>query len=399
MNIALPFDITRPTAVAVSGGVDSMVLLHWVKKQADAAGVRLFSFHVHHGLQPQADDWLALVQDFCAKNTISFDHRHLDASTRQNAQSIEEWARRGRYRALTEMAQAHEISQVLLAHHQDDQVETYCLQRQRGAGARGLSAMPMAVERDGIDWLRPLLSLRKTEIEQYARMHAVPHAHDPSNADTRYARNALRAQWAQQPLSPTERQTILTEIEVAQTAYRAQSHWAQAQLAQLRVPHRAEIGECGRLRAFDWSKFIIEQHQWLLREWLTQLGWRMPSRAALAELVKQLSNPSTDQQMCWRHPDGGAVAKFQQDWVAAQLLPAGQWWLTDEVRQRMVQEHLTIRPRRGGERLRLAPNRPHISLKHAYQMSGVAPMLRPQLPLLYAGERLVYVVGVGTVWQ
>lgn len=79
------------------------------------------------------------------------------------------------------------------------------------------------------------------------------------------------------------------------------------------------------------------------------------------------------------------------------MLPTGQWFLTDEVRARITREGLSIRARMGGERLRLANHRPSIDLKHAYQMYGVAPMLRGQLPLLYDGEWLVHVVGVGDV--
>ena len=71
--------------------------------------------------------------------------------------------------------------------------------------------------------------------------------------------------------------------------------------------------------------------------------------------------------------------------------------MTDDLRARIAREGLSIRARTGGERLRLADNRPSIDLKHAYQMYGIAPMLRGQLPLLYDGERLVHVVGVGDV--
>ena len=361
-------DLQIPTAVAVSGGVDSMCLLNVLSDQARAQGQTLYAFHVHHGLQTQADEWLGVVRDYCAKLNVLFDTQRLDAHTRQPAQSIEEWARHGRYHALADMARAHGIEQIVLAHHQDDQIETYLLQTQRGAGARGQAAMPVSIERDGVCWLRPWLAVTRAQIEQYAHAQQV------------------------------QRHEILNSIADAQAQLRRQQNWASEILRAHQVPHRAEIGECGRLRGIRLSDYTTEQQNILLREWLAQMGWRMPSRAALTELLKQLHAPSVDANMCWRCADGGAVTQLKNDWIAARILPTGQWFITPQLRERIEREQLSIKARAGGERFRLAPNRPSISLKHAYQMCGVAPMLRAQLPLLYRGERLVHVVGVGDVF-
>ena len=391
-------DLQIPTAVAVSGGVDSMSLLSVLSEHARAQGQTLYAFHVHHGVQSQADEWVGVVRDYCATVGVVFDVRHLDASTRQPAQSIEEWARHGRYHALAGMARAHGIEQIVLAHHQDDQIETYLLQTQRGAGVRGQSAMPERVLRNGVTWLRPCLGVSRAQIEAYVQKHHIPHIHDPSNDDIRFSRNAIRAQLKQCPLSTAHRQAILSTIEQAQSELDTQKRWASEVLSTHQTAHREDIGECGRLRGVRLSDYTIEQQNILLREWMAQMGWRMPSRTALAELIKQLQGSEHNSNMCWRHPDGGAISKLQGDWIAAHTVPKGQWFITSSVRERMKREQLTIRARTGGERFRLAPNRPTISLKHAYQMAGVAPMLRAQLPLLYRGEQLVHVVGVGDVF-
>lgn len=387
-----------PTAVAVSGGVDSMCLLSVLTEQAKVNGQPLWTFHVHHGLQTQADEWVETVRKYCSQLGVGFDVRRLDANAREPAQSIEEWARHERYHALADMARAHDIGQIVLAHHQDDQIETYLLQTARGAGARGQSAMPERLVRHGVTWLRPWLGATRAQIEQYAHAHQIPFIHDPSNDDTRFSRNAIRAQLKYSPLSVEQRQDILNHIADAQVQLHAQQTWAQDVLRQHDIPHRPEIGECGRLHGVHLCDYTAEQQQVLIREWLAHIGWRMPSRSALTELIKQLQGSELNSNMCWRHSEDGAIAKLKGDWIAAQIVPKGQWLITSSVRERMQREQLTIRARTGGERFRLAPNRPTISLKHAYQMAGVAPMLRAQLPLLYDGERLVHVVGVGDVF-
>ena len=247
-------------------------------------------------------------------------------------------------------------------------------------------------------WLRPWLAVTRAQIEQYAHAQQIPHIHDPSNDDIRFARNAIRARLKHTPLTQAQRHEILNSIADAQAQLRRQQNWASEIVRAHQVPHRAEIGECGRLRGIRLSDYTTEQQNILLREWLAQMGWRMPSRAALTELLKQLHAPSVDANMCWRCADGGAVTQLKNDWIAARIMPTGQWFITPQLRERIEREQLSIKARAGGERFRLAPNRPSISLKHAYQMCGVAPMLRAQLPLLYRGERLVHVVGVGDVF-
>ena len=384
-------------AVAVSGGLDSMSLLHTVACVARERSVGVMAFHVHHGLQSVADEWVALVRDACAQLGISFDSRYLNPRERASAQSIEDWARRGRYEALAEMAKVHGVSQVWLAQHEDDQIETHLLQKARGAGVRGLSAMPAYFEKHGVLWRRPWLNVTRACISAYASEAGFAYAHDPSNDDVRFARNALRAILRDTPHTDEQRLSILNEIAHAQAQHAHESDWAMAVLKSQAVPHRAEIGELSRLHALDSSRYTVEQIALLLRQWFAQLGLSMPSKASLSELIKQVTNTREDVQMCWRHPEDVGFAKFQGHWLAARLLPEGQWFLTDELAQWVQANGYELRARIGGERARLSLSRPHKSLKDLYLMSGVAPMLRAQLPLIYDGERLVHVVGVGDV--
>ena len=133
---------TRPRiAVAASGGRDSTALLHLTARQAEGGDLEVWALHVHHGLMPQADAWLNQLQAQCARwarrgYPVRFKAHRL-AGVPAKGDSVEAWARRERYAALTRMAQEEGIDTVLLAHHRRDQAETVLLQALRGAGAAG----------------------------------------------------------------------------------------------------------------------------------------------------------------------------------------------------------------------------------------------------------------------
>lgn len=184
----------RIVAVAVSGGRDSTALLHATVKQAQRLGVEVIALHVHHGLVPAADTWLAQVRRQARRFGAAFAHERLQGKPARG-DSVEAWARRERYAALARMAQAADCRLVLLAQHRRDQAETFLVQALRGGGAAGLAAMPRLVERDGITWARPWLDRPREAIEAYVRRHRLRHVEDASNADRRFARGRLRALW------------------------------------------------------------------------------------------------------------------------------------------------------------------------------------------------------------
>ena len=183
-------------AVAYSGGRDSTALLHATLRAADAQGVQVVALHVHHGLQPGADEWLAHCERQCAAwrrkgwpVEFAFKRLHLKPP---KGESVEAVARDARYEALRVMAIECGADTVLLAHHRRDQAETFLLQALRGAGVAGIAGMPKGIERDGITWLRPWLDEPREHIEAYVRKHRLRHIDDDSNDDIRYARNRLR---------------------------------------------------------------------------------------------------------------------------------------------------------------------------------------------------------------
>jgi tRNA(Ile)-lysidine synthase len=202
-------------AVAVSGGRDSMALLHAVWQQAQRVGAEVWAFHVDHGLQAGSADWASWVEAQCRRwaeqtaNDFSIQGSPGGAfrqarmkvarcrleSAPSAGESVEAWARTHRYAALRSLAQSHGVERVLLAHHLNDQAETFVLQAARGAGPAGLAGMPMCAQRDGISWERPWLQMPRSAIDRHVAAHAIPFLEDPSNAGQAFTRNRLRRQW------------------------------------------------------------------------------------------------------------------------------------------------------------------------------------------------------------
>ncbi|WP_353153693.1 tRNA lysidine(34) synthetase TilS, partial [Herminiimonas fonticola] len=142
-RVSLSGSAAQKIAIAYSGGLDSAVLLHLVHAYAQLHQIEIFAFHVHHGLSPNADEWLAHCGQQCAELNIAFDARKVQVGKKEK-NGIEEAARLSRYAALGDMCRAHDVPLLLTAHHQDDQAETVLLQLLRGSGVAGLSGMDSA---------------------------------------------------------------------------------------------------------------------------------------------------------------------------------------------------------------------------------------------------------------
>lgn len=401
-------------AVAYSGGRDSTALLHVTLVAAQAQGAEVFALHVHHGLNPHADDWL----EACAAQCRRWARRGLPVqwvcervATRPAAgDSVEAWARQVRYQALRTMALAHGVSLVLLGHHRRDQAETFLLQALRSAGAAGLAAMPRIVERDGIAWARPWLERPREEIEAYVRRHRLKHVDDDSNLDERFARNRLRHRvWP--ALTEAFPQAEAAFADAARRAHEAAA--CAEELAALDLP--ALAGD-GRLDVGRWRLLSPARRTNVLRAWLRlRLGSAPP-----ATLVERLSH-ELDTARSARWPlEGGELRLYRgalQHDTARPPVPAARetslsvravgrhalpgWGGALEVAR--VKEggvplawlaRLELREREGGERFQAGIGRPPRSLKKQFQSAAVPAWAR-EGPLVYSGGQLVFVPGLG----
>ena len=327
-------DAPPTIAVAYSGGLDSSVLLQLAQQCAAARGLRLLAFHIHHGLSPNADAWLAHCKNVTGELGVAFEARRvrLDAVGRSG---VEEAARMVRYAALGEMCRHHQVSLLLTAHHLDDQAETVLLQLLRGSGVAGLSGMdllnvaPSLLGDADLLMARPLLEVSRAELEAWAARAGIGYVDDESNADARYARNALRHGVMQQlgQSFPGFQERLARSASHMQAAQRLLAQLAQDDLAAC-----AE-GACldlDRLRALSGERLDN-----LLRHWLGVHGVRMPSTSWLAEMRAQLLQAKADAQLCVSHPDCAIrrhrnlvylTPKWDAAAVAAELAPQSFHW-------------------------------------------------------------------------
>jgi tRNA(Ile)-lysidine synthase len=352
--------------VGLSGGVDSVVLLH---KLRDVPGVS--AIHVHHGLSPNADAWAAFCRRLCRRLGVPLTVRKVKVVKR--GEGLEAAARAARYEIFRKIP----VDVLALAHHLDDQAETVLMNLLRGTGLRGARGMLPRSQFNEKTLLRPLLDTSRREIEAYARRHGLEWIEDESNADESLARNFIRRRVG--PL--LERRYPRWKENLA----RAARHFA-----------REEAGA-----------------EELLRKFLRAKGLRAPSAAKLVEMLKQLTSGGS--RTLIEH-DGARLRVYRGEifedrgragaftpiaWKGEPRLAIPE--LGGELRFRRTRgkgiaasaKPLRVRLRAGGERLQPDARRPRRTLKNLFQEAGVPPWERDRLPLLVCGEDLVWVPGLG----
>jgi tRNA(Ile)-lysidine synthase len=408
---------TRPlVAVAYSAGRDSTALLHATARAGLAQGFDVVALHVHHGLVPQADEWLELADKQCRRwCQAGLPVRLL--STRltgkpKKGDSVEAWARRERRAALARMAHEAGASAVLLAHHRRDQAETVLLQALRGAGAAGLAAMPRAIERDGLWWLRPWLDQPREAIEAYVRQHKLRHVDDASNADPRFARSRLRsALWPALSKAFPE-----AEVSLAGVARRA--HEANQVLAEAAEHDLSVVTDGAQLDVARWRALSAPRQANALRAWLQRVLERGAPETLIDRVLTELPQTSlarwpvdTARQLTLYRGrlQLASVPKVEppphDDEVALDLSRPGihalpQWGGRLEVTRAVpgvpagALKTCTLRTRAGGEQFQRAPRSTPRSLKKQYQAAGIDAWQRDG-PLVYAEGKLLFVPGLG----
>ncbi|MBC3363414.1 tRNA lysidine(34) synthetase TilS [Pseudomonas sp. SWRI154] len=391
--------------IAFSGGLDSTVLLHLLVSLAENQTLpALSAIHVHHGLQAAADAW----PDHCRRVCEALGVPLQVVSVRVHpGASVERAARDARYGAF--IAATHDNDVLLTAQHRDDQAETLLFRLLRGAGVRGLSAMPRQRPLGQGHLLRPLLDVSRAELQTYAAQQGLNWVEDPSNDDHRYARNYLR-----QRVFPA-----LTEQwpQASMTLARSAAHLSEAQglldeLAQIDLARALTPG------AFDWlglrslelaplQALSPARQRNVLSHWLASVT-RLPDSDHWAGW-DSLRDAKEDAHPVWRladgelHRSGGRIFWLSDRWLRAVAGPI-QWPRIDSplslpgngrvmLRGETPAGPLCIRYRQGGEVMQL-PGRGHRDLKRLFNESGVPAFARGRWPLLYRGEQLLAVASL-----
>jgi len=425
--------------IGLSGGVDSVLLLHLLHLLAPRFSWQLSALHVHHGISPNADAWAVFCANLCARHHIPLHIEHVDIAPLR-AQGIEAAARRLRHAAFATQS----CDFVALAHHADDQVETLLLQLLRGAGVRGASAMPVlslvegpvlsnvevpvlsSVEGAVLSeskrpeegpvqhrLVRPLLHITRGEIVAYAESQGLQWIEDESNADDSYPRNFLRHR-----LLPLMDQRFPAYRE---TLARSAQHFAEASglLDELAQQDAADAMRGSTLEVAALQGLSLSRAKNLLRYFLHHLGASMPQAVQLDEMLHQLCDARADAAVCISYGDHQVrryqglvhvmpeLAEFdsqerliwqgesQLDWPALRSRISFDECIGQGISLAKLQRGpVTLRLRNGGEALRPYPNASTRTLKNLLQEHSIPPWQRERLPLLYCGEELVSVAGL-----
>lgn len=398
--------------IALSGGIDSIVLLHVLATLSKQLQFTLSAVHVSHGISSNSALWSRFCCNLCHSYGISIYVAYLQIK-KESGISLEAIAREERYRIFGHM----QADYVVLAQHLDDQAETLLLQLFRGAGLKGLSAMPI-VRKQASDAapriLRPLLEVSRNRIEAYARQNKLNWINDESNDSITFNRNFLRHEIL--PILRTRYPNY------PKTLLRTSRHLSEASIL---LDELAEIDNAyclafGKLQVENLRKLSFSRAKNLLRYTLLQHGAPLPSTAKIENILNQLLSIGIDNQFhislgdteirCYK----GAVYILPgktPPQEPTQYIWRGETYLALQYlrgiirftqvknrgisQQKILSEPITVRARSGGERFTPACNRPRRSLKNLLQEAVIPPWERNTMPLLFYGEKLIWAPGIG----
>ena len=398
-----------PLWLAFSGGLDSTVLLHLLARAG--LGARLTALHVDHGLHPDSAAWAAHCRAVAGDLGIAFESATV---TVDRAGGLEAGAREARYQALTARAGG---TTLITAHHRDDQAETLLLRLLRGAGVAGLAAIREHGQHGATPLWRPLLGLSRRRLQALAEQGGWSWLEDPSNADQSLDRNYLRG-------------TVLPALArrwpgAMATLARAADHQAEAAalLDERAAEDAAALGATGDRLGLAVAGLSGPRRRNVLRWWLVEAGAGAPSQALLAQIEGLLAAPADRAaRVEW---GGWQLRRFaaelhlldratltplagEQVWPPGQdSLSLGAWRLEPvaDASASVVQGAmpgvwrprdagpLRLVPAAGGERLHR--NGCHQRVSELWRAAGVPPWRRAQWPLIYEGDTLRCVPGVG----
>lgn len=405
---------TRRLTVGFSGGLDSTVLLHALA-HLRPAGLQLDALHVDHGWRPESADW---ARHCIARATaLGVGCRVLRIEARAApGESPEAAARTARYAALAGRLDAG--SALLTAQHADDQAETVLLMLLRGAGPKGLAAMPEDAALGAGRLWRPLLGVPRAALQAYATHYRLDWLDDPANTDTDYDRVFLRQRLMPVLAGrfPAAARTLARSARLSAEAQAAVETLAAQDLAAL-ADHGHD--DAGTLAVAGLRALPPARARAALRLWIERLGLPLPPAARLDTVLRDLLPARRDAEPCVCWP-GAELHRFRERLHAFAPLPAlpgtlcldwpdgsglevpGLGTLVWQPASgagldaaRLVGRRATLRLRTGGERFRPAGRRHAQALKKLLQAAGIAPWLRARLPLLYIDDELVAVAGLG----
>jgi len=401
----------KSMTVALSGGVDSVVLLHLLHSLQKKHRFTLNVIHVHHGLSKNADKWVKFCEKLCRDLSVPLDVNYVKLPQKKSL-GIEGEARQLRYEKLLQS----KSDLVVLGHHTDDQAETFLLQLIRGAGVKGLSSM--AHFDDTRKLWRPLLNTSRIDIESYAKLHKLKWIEDESNQNIDFDRNFVRSKVL--PLLKNRFNHIIKVIS------RSSAHLAEAQnllddLAKIDLKkHLKSVNYNYKIKVNTLNKLSHSRAKNVLRYWLELNDQMMPSKDLLDELLRQVLTAKKDAELkielskefeIRRYKDEIYIVKKNQNkqknyeifWQGESeiLLPNGSKLKFKKVKGKGISldflkgKNLIISNRKVGESFKPDLKRPTKKVKQLLQESNLPPWERENLPFIFLSKILVCLPSLG----
>lgn len=410
--------------IAYSGGLDSHTLLHaMMKLRENNPEIELHAIHVNHGLSINADAWAKHCEVVCQLFKIPLQICKVDLSlARIKGESIEAAARTERYKVFAANIKKNQC--LLTAHTQNDQAETLLLQLFRGAGPKGLAAMPIVNAFAHGQHLRPFLNISRVQLENYARQWKLQWIEDESNADIKYARNFLRNQVI--PLLaqrwPALHGTLARSASHCAEANELLEKYAQEDLLEIEIPSASKYSSIhdrdifSRLSIKKLLLLTSARQRNVIRFWLEQLQLPLPSTVKMSVIQHELLVCAEDATplVTWhgvelrRYGDELFAMSPLETHDASMIIP----WdirkpllLPNNLGKLVATEvfaendypigNVTVRFRQGGEKCRLKNHQHTSDLKKLFQQWRVPPWQRDRVPLIYIDDKLKVIVGYG----
>jgi tRNA(Ile)-lysidine synthase len=398
----------RHYLLALSGGLDSSVLVNLLSRFTTNENATLRVIHIHHGLSPNADAWENFCRELCRHYSIPFACEKITLNF-QAKRGLEAEARTKRYQVFLKHLLENEI--LLTAHTQSDQAETLLLQLLRGAGSKGLSAMPAKKAFGAHEHIRPLLNFSREDLEAYAKMHQLSWIEDESNQDVRFDRNFLR-----HSIIPSLRNRWPAVSAHLANAARHFSESAELFENLADIDLSSALTDCVfQIKIEPLLKLSLLRQKNALRRFFQLNNALMPDRKRLSQIIETIFFSGKDKNPCIRW-DNIELHRFQGrlylisrlapfdvqgilswDFLSPLSLPGGFGMLIAEkkeglgIRADLDAQKISVRFRQGGEVIKWHGQTQ--ALKTLFHAWKIPPWERDRIPFIFYGEELISVVG------
>lgn len=404
------FSTYKKILIAYSGGLDSHVLLHLVANlRSHKTDIELVAIHINHNLSSKSILWRKKCKKVCDQLGVKYLSRTIPKNLPLGPHSLEEIMRKERYEIFAKILPKKAC--LLTAHQADDQAETLLLQLFRGAGPKGLAAMPEKIKFAKGFLVRPLLIQKREEILLYAKQHNLKWIEDESNTDVKFDRNFIRHRLL--PIIKLKWPSVITTLN------RVSKHCLETNelldvLGDLDL--QIMLKEKSIIDIIELKKLSLIRQKNVLRFWVHKIRLPLPSEAKLMEVIRTVINSRYDKMpvVKWY---GAEVRRFRHNLYAMPPLTShdnkkilfysgktlklpgnlGILKIKTSPKIELDLKKLKVCFRRGGEKIKLPGRQGQHDLKKLMQEWDIPPWLRDRIPLVYYNEKIIAVVGYYTI--